>query len=63
MTGVFAFLQNHKRLAYYVITPGLLMSAVVTAQENRSWLRSLLISCIESRTDVKPEDKVFKSEN
>ena len=48
---------------YYVMTPGLLISSVVTAQENLSGDRTRDIWCIESLTDNKSDDKIFISEN
>ena len=45
------------------MTPGLLISSVVTAQENLSGDRTRDIWCIESRTDNKSDDKIFISEN
>lgn len=37
------------------------MSAVVTAQENRSWFLNRLIWCIVSRIDITSDDKIFNS--
>jgi hypothetical protein len=43
------------------MTPGLLMSSVVTAHENLSWDLNLVIWCIESLIETMSDDKIFIS--